>query len=364
MKFSQITEYLPYPIKFRATLSTLHADIISYAIEKHLTDTISKKSIIDIMNTVSYCIISGDTLPSAWSSKDPLNNIEPVEKHECKTKLGKLYINIEEVNWDIEANDNEVSDTDMEKILINENPYPETKKEDLYLKPAKYPQFDYSKPWLSVNHGGEQYIIYTSLPIIPKNQSQISVTTNVDLMTDKDLIRLFPNRFINTRAPAMYENYDNIETDSKLGVIIPINGFSPEDIKENIIRYPHFFKLKRILNGQFTSFYANIEIDGEIYDTLEVWDSLPESKIIPKNSDFIKEYVVRRYLLERDIKRIKHKYPLFGTLEPFLTLFTTPEDYHNLGYENAIDLAKKCVVSRVNYKQSRNPMIRKVMMSE
>ena len=134
-----------------------------------------------------------------------------------------------------------------------------------------------------------------------------------------------------------------------------------EQVRDNIIQYPHFYKLKRFIKGEFVSFYSNIEIDGELYDTLEIWDSLPESKVIPRTSEFIKEYVVRRYLLERDILGIEHKYPMHGTLEPFLTLFSIPEDYCRFGYPDSAELAAKCVKSRISYKQSRNPIIRKVM---
>ena len=82
--------------------------------------------------------------------------------------------------------------------------------------------------------------------------------------------------------------------------------------------------------------------------------------LIPYNSDYIKEYVIRRYLLERDVDNIKHNYPLFGTLDPFLTLFTTVEDYINYGYTDVEDIGRQCVKARVAYKQSRNPILRRL----
>ena len=81
---------------------------------------------------------------------------------------------------------------------------------------------------------------------------------------------------------------------------------------------------------------------------------------IPYNREFVKEYVVRRYLLERDIYHIHHVYPMFGRLDPFLTLFMPYEEYKKNGYNNSVDIAKQCVKSRVSYKTSRNPVLRRL----
>lgn len=361
MKFTQITESLMYPIKYKAILSTLHAEIISYTIEHFRSTNKFKEKVIRTLNTISYFIINGDTLPSSWSSSNPFTNIELIDDDTCESTLGKLYITFNNIAWDIRELETLTVVKNAKSSPVITKPQASTPKEDLYLRPPVFPQFDYSKPWLNVNMDGEQYTIYTSLPEIPENQSQISVTTNADRLTKADLLHLFPNQFIRTRAQVMYEPHVGLEIDDRLGVILPIEGFTLKQVRDNIIQYPHFYKLKRFLNGQFVIFYSNIEIDGELLDTLEVWDSLPESKVIPKTSEYIKEYVVRRYLLERDILGIEHKFPLFGTLDPFLTLFSTPEDYRLFGYTDSAELAKKCVLSRVSYKQSRNPIIRKVM---
>ena len=74
----------------------------------------------------------------------------------------------------------------------------------------------------------------------------------------------------------------------------------------------------------------------------------------------MKEYVVRRYLLERDISNVQHRYPLWGSLDPFLTLFMPPDEYIKYGYTDIIDLARKCVESRVSYRKSRNPIVRRL----
>jgi hypothetical protein len=120
------------------------------------------------------------------------------------------------------------------------------------------------------------------------------------------------------------------------------------------------YKLTKIVDGTLQNFVSTIELDGKLHKVSEIWSSLPESSIIPYVVDFVKEYVIRRYLLERDILGMKHNYPMFGTLEPFLTLFTTPEDYQTFKYFDPIELARACVKSRVSYKRSRNPILRMV----
>ena len=69
--------------------------------------------------------------------------------------------------------------------------------------------------------------------------------------------------------------------------------------------------------------------------------------------EFIKEYVARKYLLDRD-NGVQQKFPLRGSLEPYLTLFAPPEFYKGM---NPIELAKTCVKTRVKYLQSRNPFL-------
>lgn len=235
-----------------------------------------------------------------------------------------------------------------------------TPKEDLYLKPPTFPQFYADKVWKSGYVDGSQLVIYVTKPEIPTKQNEISCTTDVSLMTSSDLMKLFPNHIIHTRADVMYERVKGIEYDDALGLIIPIQGFTSKQVRDNIIKYPHLFKLSKVVDGQKVGFYKTIEIDGELHDTMEVWDSLVESKAMPLNAEFIKEYVIRRYLLERDIRRVEHRYPMFGTLDPFLTLFMPPEDYIKRGYKKTEDLVKQCVSARVSYKQSRNPILRRL----
>lgn len=381
VKFTQLPDKLIYPARIRAKLSTLHSDVITYVVSNFKNTAKYKRQVVDTLNTISVYIKNNDALPSDWNVSNPLTNLELLDSSFCEDTLGNLCIKVKDIIWDVQESeiDEQIStdtavtaktlseDTVTSSKVVNVKPKRDigivvspTPKENLYIKPPTIPQFDASKPWLQSQLNQNVYTIYESLPIIPVNQSQISVTTDVSKMTIMDMMKLYPNHFIRTRAATMYENHDGLTLDDDIGIILPIVGFSPTQVKDNIIKYPHIYKLTRYMNNKFTSFYSNIEIDGELHDTLSIWDSLPDSKKMPRNSEFIKEYVVRRYLLERDILGVEHKYPLFGTLEPFLTLFTTSDDYIRLGYTDVTDIAKQCVISRVSYKRSRNPILRMV----
>ena len=91
-----------------------------------------------------------------------------------------------------------------------------------------------------------------------------------------------------------------MDFDKDFGVILPIDDYSSAQVLDNIIKYPHLYKLAREQNNELVSFYAYMEIDGELVDTLSVWDSLEISKWIPKNAEFIKEYLVRKYLMDME----------------------------------------------------------------
>lgn len=391
IKFTQITEKLKYPSKYKAQLSTLHADIITYVIDNFQNTNRYKTKVVSILNTISYYIISEDVLPTSWSATNPFENINIIDSNICEESLGDLFLHVKNITWDIEEaspksenSDSELHTNDVSNVeaiaqgesnstIISSTPISTSKettfnidciistpKEDLYIRPPAIPQFDTNSPWIQQLINNTVYTIYRSLPEIPLTQSQISVTTDISKMTASDLLKLYPNCFIRTRSATMYEAHEGLTLDSTLGIIFPVEGFTYEQVKDNIIKYPHLFKLTRMLNDKIVSFYSNIEIDGQLYKTLDVWDDLPDSKYIPRNSEFIKEYVVRRYLLERDIKHIQHNFPMFGTLDPFLTLFTTQDNYIELGYSDTLEIAKQCVNSRVSYKRSRNPILRMV----
>lgn len=397
IKFTQLTEQLGYPPRIKARLSTLHSDIITYVIDHFENTNRYKTKVVSLLNTISHYVMFGNTLPKNWSSSDPFNNITLLDAFKCEEDLGSLFLHVKNITWDVmpvsskvsygnnisgNTYDNIATSSQIEEIpsksknnIENESngicpnltvlkayvpSGPDTPKENLYIRPPTVPRLDTSKPWAQRNVNGTVYTIYPSLPETPITQSQISITTDVSRMTASDLVKLYPNCFIRTRASTMYDSHPGLTLDPDVGILIPIEGFTESQVKDNIVKYPHIFKLMRNLNGKLVSFYSHIEINGELHETLSIWDGIEDSKKIPKNSEFIKEYVVRRYLLERDIKHINHRFPMFGTLDPFLTLFTTPDDYIRMGYDDIVGQARSCVQSRVSYKYSRNPVMRMV----
>lgn len=234
-----------------------------------------------------------------------------------------------------------------------------TPKEDLFITIPKYPKVADVSSSLPNN-------IRVSLPLVPSKQSEISATTDVNNMSEEDLLNLFPNTFIRTRSPLMYKPRQGITLDPDYGLLIPVEGFTDAQVRDSIIRYPHIFQLARQMeDGTFTSFYNEMEIDGELVNILKVWKYLPEAKIIDIDSlnstseqiEFIKEYAIRRYILERDIAGVKHKFDVRGSLPEFMTLFMPASMYTKEGYGNPIDIAKKCVSARVSYLRTRNPRL-------
>ena len=216
-------------------------------------------------------------------------------------------------------------------------------------------------PWISERSGADTLVIYPSEPKIPTKQNEISVTTNVEDMTDFDLLKLYPHQFIQTRPAVMYKPVDGLGYHMELGVILPIASYNTQELIDNLIKYPHIYKLQRLVDGEFKVFYTSIEINGELKDVADVWGSslLEDTSVIPYTADFVKEYVVRRYLLERD-HGIVHNYPLYGELDPFLTLIAPASKYAEWGYLDSVGVARSCVTSRIRYKRSRNPILRRL----
>lgn len=387
IKFTDISEKYKVNKSVKGKLSELHALLITYVSSNFRDTKHYKQMVVDALNLITYAVYADEPLPFSWSPNHPFDNLPEMDKDLIEETLGDIFLTVDGIQWDVKPtfidNDdtqereklNQVSSTEAKKVSMALNSYKPseritsanndtivspTNKQDLYIQPPSIPQFDYSKIWMSGISGADQLVIYTTLPEIPTKQNEISCTTDVTKMRYSELCKLYPNQIIHTRSSIMYEKCEGIELDEDLGLILPISGYSKSQIVDNIIKYPHLFKLVRLVDGKFVSFYSNIEIDGQLHHTLDVWDSLPESKVIPKQTEFVKEYVVRRYLLERDVDKVKHKYPLFGTLDPFLTLFMPPTDYIKRGYKDVEELAKLCVISRVSYKQSRNPVIRRL----
>jgi hypothetical protein len=304
-------------------------------------------------------------MPNEWSPEDPLNNLSLEDDAVLKYYLSKmsLYVDESSIEWDViptDANNHRVVPAFVPLDPKEQPKLVATPKEDLYIQPPLVPRFDYTKPYVKVIDGNDVLVIYTSLPEIPTKQNEISVTTDVNNMTNVQLLQLYPNQFIRTRSPVMYNELPGVPFDDQLGLLIPFNGFTEDQIRRNVIEYPHLYQLRRVTPKGIVSFYHSIEMNGELYPIQDVWDILPDTKNLPKTAEYIKEYVVRRYLLERD-SGVKHNYPMFGSLDRYLTLFTTPAEYAELGVvDDPVELARKCVCSRVSYKQTRNPILRRL----
>lgn len=402
IKFTSISEKYCIPAKFKAKQNQLHSALIEYVVSNYRNTKKFRSKVVDALNILTYCVLESEVPTFDWKVKDPLATLPDFDMDRVKAVVGSYYLEEFAIEWDVIEKDNSAdqilaeteavaakrkpekkSDTKPaetvpvtklvqnklqtipEEIVVTPKPATastlvETPKEDLYIQSPKYVQFDYNKPWLSVQSGDDMLTIYTTLPEIPTKQNEISVTSNVKLMTDTELMNLYPNHVIHTRSPILYDRVEGIPFDENLGCIIPINGFTVDQVRDNIIKYPHLYKLKRYsADDEIISFYEDIELEGDLESIASIWDSLPESKVIPKQSEFIKEYVVRRFILEEE-NGVKHRYPMYGTLDPFLTLFMPPEMYIQYGFKDVVEIAKQCVLSRVSYKRSRNPVLKRL----
>ena len=381
IRFTEISDRYDVNRVVKGKISELHAKLITYVVSHFRNSNQYKQKVVKALNIITYAVYANDPLPFNWSAKDPFNNMPDIEESLLQETLGDVYLTVDGIEWDVNVHYDSDIDTGVHQKSTTQRPkknettlpkvfppasniFTPTSKQDLYIQAPTIPQIDYSKVWMTGVVDSETYTIYETLPRIPTKQNEVSCTTNPSQMTDKELLRLYPNVRIRTRAASMYEPVSGIRLHPILGLILPIKEYTEQQLIENLIQYPHFFKLARELDGKQCSFYSHIEIDGKLMNILDVWDDLPESQIIPKQADFIKEYVVRRYLLERDIDGIKHKYPMFGDLDPFLTLPLTISDYSDFGYTDAVKLARQCVASRVNYKVSRNPIVRRLERSD
>lgn len=383
IEFVDIVSRLQYPPKIRATLMRYHSDVVEYVMAHYQGTHKFRLKVVNCINSLSVHVLRNDYVD--WPLADPVNQVDGVDDATCKSELGSLYLAAKDVRWSDLIESRESADIPSAAPTPSPASVPKppafsrpsvpvrsiedtrgtmtdvpTPKSALYLQPPVVPQFSATKIWMSGNVAGSRMVIYTTLPEIPTCQNEISVTTDLNRMTDRDLLRLYPNRRMPTRGAALYAPTPGLEMDPALGVLFPISGFTEEQIRDNIIRYPHFYHLSRLVDGELVSFYNTIEIDGELQSTLDVWDSLPDAKVIPRQAEFIRDYVIRRYLLERDILHVRHKYPLYGALDPFLTLFMPADDYIAEGYTDTLEIVKQCVRSRVAFKQTRNPVIRRL----
>lgn len=241
---------------------------------------------------------------------------------------------------------------------------PNSKPEDLWLNGPAVPQIDTSKIWRRGIVDDTELVIYHSLPEIPTRQCEISITTDSSKLAKTDLMKLYPDCMFYTRPMILYSESCGLKMHKTFGGIIPIKGFTQKQIIDNIVKYPVVTGMtregKKHGRSIFVEFEKFIEIDGELYKTTDMIDKLPDLKTLKPSWSIIAEYVVRRYLLERDILHIDHKYKMYGTLDPYLTLFMPSQDYVSAGHKDVVAIAKHCVESRVSYLQSRSPIIRRL----
>lgn len=396
IKFTSISENYQVRKAFKGTLSSMHSSVITYVVKHYQGTAKYKEKVVRILNTITYAVYAAEPLPFDWSPQNPFVNVPNIDNDTIKSVLGDIYLTVDAIDWDLKVveepdeepkvtvkavsepkpspaqkptNKNIISvakpkfqpiDSEIKKSEFVVNP---TDPLDIYLQAPEVPQFDFNKPFMQGVDGADKLVVYTTLPEIPTKQREISATTDVNKMSESDLLKLFPNHLIQTRAQAMYENI-GLPQDAQFGNIIPIEGYTNEQILKCIIEYPHLYKLARHQKGlqsntDYPSFYGWMEINGELIPTMDIWDTLDISTQIPRQAEYVKEYVVRKYLLDRDVGHIYFKYPLYGELMPFLTLVMPAEEYVKRGY-NPIEIARQCVISRVAFKQSRNPVIRRL----
>lgn len=357
------------------------------------------------LNYLVYSIVNGDTISR------PIKLIQgcPYDESDMKSHLGAAYVTRETFNWYIDdesatitlSSDANVSkhnqlDSDdvQEKIVAQKTSVVSASNvdtisqssnsvqseftgykstlEDIDLEFRSFPVRDVSKLWdTCYDDCGREMKVYYSHPIIPTKQNEITITTPYDQISDMDLLKLFPDHFIRTRLDIMYEPQEGFTVHPKLGFIPKISGFTEEQVIDNIIKYPRFCHIFRIIDDpdrfrgeKRISFISRIEVDGELLRLKEAINTVEDMKNLPDINVFYYDYIMRRYLLERDYHTVEHKYPLDGYLQPFTVLFMTPEEYAELGYTDALDLAKQCVKHRVQFYQSIHPLTKMRFSSE
>lgn len=242
-------------------------------------------------------------------------------------------------------------------------------RSDISLLTSTMPAIDCTQIYLkSLDLAGRPINVYPTLPTIPTNQCEVSATTNIDTMIDMDFLKMFPNEVIRARHPMMYGTFTDvvnvhgdpmeIEVDEVLGYIPVINGYTREQIIDNLIKYPQFTYWYRQEGRDRTPFTKYVEIDGEIVPRMK-WlreSRDPDLNNVPGNEYFIKDYMYRKYILDEEYGGIKHKYPPFGTYGPFMSLFMPKELYQKFGYKDVASIGRQCVQNRIDFFRSRNPL--------
>lgn len=230
------------------------------------------------------------------------------------------------------------------------------------------------EPWLQFKDDPTVYTIYYSYPAVPRVQCDITVTTDLNAVLDSELNKLYPNLIIRMRHKKLYEDTMNLglDIDPILGWIPKISGFTREEVMHNIIAYPQISVMQKDIDENafdYAPFYTTIEIDGELQPiNIDTVKSIPDLEGIPFDPVYIQDYVNRRYLLERDVKHIEHKYPDVGNLTEYCCInmpYTWYSKLHSdlkLGKADPLPSSKISLMNlgmknRIQYLRDANPII-------
>lgn len=342
-------------------------DIYDFDSIKSLCDSIQHKPTndweLDVNNSIGYI---------DFSVRSFVVDIENFR--ECREAYQIKSISESKI---VESNDDlENKNTDTKTAITYDSD--EMTFNDIKLNTKPFQRFDTSKIWKKVyDDCGRPMNMYATLPIIPKKQRDISVTTDVDRMSKSELLNFYPKTspVKGFRShPVFRQQYEGFTTDPILGFIPQIEGFTEEQVIDNIIKYPSVNSMSRLEVSKYTGrmnykqpFYNKIEIDGELIDckliTDELCEKIPDIGKLAKAKaiyfPLIWDYIIRRYLLERDILHIEHKYPMYGDLQPFACLCLSAEEYVERGYTDDIEeFAYNHVKSRIHYLESVNAVVR------
>lgn len=390
-----------------AAVQSVCPNYIQHIMSVGLLGSTKKRLAVTTLNSLVTAILKGDSLPSKISIYDH----SPYDEDDMRSTLGNAYVTSDIFDWtvledessvttdhsDVSVTTREASNSsDRNTECLNEHSYADSKDstsstmkstihasyhpkasteefvgykstfEDINLDFRKFPIRDKSRLWdVCYDDCGREMKVYYSYPIIPTKQNEITITTPYEEMTDRDLMNLFPDHFIRTRLDVMYEPQEGFTVHPKFGFIPKITGFTEDQVIDNIIKYPRFSHIFRMVEDDDNykrqkriAFINRVEVDGKLLTFKEAVRTIDDMRNLPDIHVFHFDYIMRRYLLERDYHTVEHKYPLDGYLQPFTVLFMTPEEYAEFGYTDSLDLARQCVKHRVQFYQSIHPLTR------
>ena len=246
IRFSDIGEALPVKSDIKGKYQTYYGTIYNYAADNYDCRKSFKILVTEFLNIMLYFLMADGDIPFDWDIDEPDDGTPDIPDDVLKRTLKQLFLTYEDINWDLEVpvkeekpqpisaseveeeTEEEIKNSDKLEVVnrrsyieqplpletdepeeskTNENPTP---KEDLFITNPKYPR---------LKGLDDKYpTIYTSLPEIPRRQSEISSTTKIERVSDSDLLNLFPNRFIQTRAPIMYQPFEDLTLDPDYGL--------------------------------------------------------------------------------------------------------------------------------------------------